>query len=156
MLNNVPHQAVYSSLLQLTWIDELLDTVKKLFVALYGDQLKKPHTSTIECHFDDYFESRVRELEKKAGGPARVPTPSVVDGKGDEWTEAPPIPGMMRGVPTNALCQCRDMGTYFSAIHSSIETRFPTTPRRPHYTPFLPQTRLPWSNICESKAKSTR
>ena len=108
---NISHQAVYSSLLQLTWIDELLDTVKKLFVALYGDQLKKPHTSTIECHFDDYFESRVRELEKKAGGPARVPTPNVVDGlieKGDGWAGAPPIPGMMKGVPTNALCPCRN------------------------------------------------
>ncbi|KAF8428258.1 signal recognition particle, alpha subunit, N-terminal-domain-containing protein [Tirmania nivea] len=88
--------AVYSSLLHLAWIDELLDTVKKLFVALYGEQLKKPHVSTIECHFDDYFESRVRELEKKAGGPAKAPVHSTANGKDEGWGEAPPIPGMMR------------------------------------------------------------
>lgn len=78
--------AVYSSLLQLTWIDELLDTVKKLFVTLYGEELKKPHTSTIECHFDDYFESRVRELEKRAGGPARPIAAAQVD---NGWQESP-------------------------------------------------------------------
>lgn len=90
-------QAVYSSLLHLTWIDELLDTVKKLFIALYGEQLKKPHISTIECHFDEYFESRVRELEKKAGGPAKAPpVKNIPNGKDEGWGEAPPIPGMMR------------------------------------------------------------
>ncbi|RPB27490.1 P-loop containing nucleoside triphosphate hydrolase protein [Terfezia boudieri ATCC MYA-4762] len=88
--------AVYSSLLHLTWIDELLDTVKKLFIALYGDQLKKPHISTIECHFDEYFESRVRELEKKAGGPAKALVHNIAHGKDECWGEAPPIPGMMR------------------------------------------------------------
>lgn len=133
--------------------------MKKLFVALYGDQLKKPHTSTIECHFDDYFESRVRELEKKAGGPARVPTPSIVDssiGKGDGWTEAPPIPGMMRGVPTNALYQRRNVRAYTLSIRSSIETRFASTSCRSYCTLFPPQTGLPRGSICEGKAKSTR
>lgn len=33
---------------------------------LYGDQLKKPHTTVVECHFDDYFDQQVRELEKTA------------------------------------------------------------------------------------------
>lgn len=73
--------------------------MKKLFIALYGDQLKKPHTSTIECHFEEYFESRLRELEKKAGGPARAVAPTIVNGSlgSDEgWGEAPPIPGLMR------------------------------------------------------------
>lgn len=86
--------------MQLTWIDELLDTVKKLFIALYGEQLKKPHISTIECHFEEYFESRVRELEKKAGGPAKVPitttTAPSTSGQDDGWGEAPPIPGVMK------------------------------------------------------------
>lgn len=77
----------------------MLETVKKLFVALYGEQLKKPLTSTIECHFEEYFESRVRELEKKAGGPVRAPVAVVngAAGKDESWMEAPPIPGIMRG-----------------------------------------------------------
>ncbi|KAG0125630.1 putative signal recognition particle, alpha subunit [Tuber indicum] len=89
--------AVYQSLLQLTWIDELLDTVKKLFTTLYGEQLKRPHTSTIECHFDGYFENRMRELEKKAGGPrpiafgadSRSATPAIVK---EQWDAPPPPP----------------------------------------------------------------
>jgi len=97
-------QAVYQSLLQLTWIDELLDTVKKLFTTLYGEQLKKPHTSTIECHFDDYFENRMRELEKKAGGPrpiasnvdSRSTTPTIVKEQWDAPPPPPPMPGIMK------------------------------------------------------------
>lgn len=93
---------MYQSLLQLTWIDELLDTVKKLFTTLYGEQLKRPHTSTIECHFDDYFNSRISELERRAGGPARpiVSLPAnggtpVLDKKWDAPLP-PPIPGILK------------------------------------------------------------
>ncbi|KAF8544477.1 signal recognition particle, alpha subunit, N-terminal-domain-containing protein [Trichophaea hybrida] len=96
--------AVYQSLLQLTWIDELLDTVKKLFTSLYGDQLKKPYTSAIECHFDDYFTSRVQELEKKYGTVARatinVPSTDVsraATPQNDKWDAPPPlIPGLLK------------------------------------------------------------
>jgi len=94
--------AVYQSLLQLTWIDELLDTVKTLFTSLYGDQLKKPHTSTIECHFDDYFNTRVHDLEKKYGTVARsaaapAPPSSRSPAPLESWdAPPPPIPGAMR------------------------------------------------------------
>ncbi|KAG0639724.1 signal recognition particle, alpha subunit, N-terminal-domain-containing protein [Tuber brumale] len=96
--------AVYQSLLQLTWIDELLDTVKKLFTALYGEQLKRPHTSTIECHFDGYFENRMRELEKKAGGPRPIAssvdshsaTPAIVKEQWDAPPPPPPMPSIMK------------------------------------------------------------
>ena len=76
-------QAVYQSLIHLSWIDKLLDNVKTLFVNLYGGQLKKQNSSVVECPFDDYFEQQVRELEN-SGGPA-VPkdTPRVT------VTEAP-------------------------------------------------------------------
>ncbi|RPB07678.1 P-loop containing nucleoside triphosphate hydrolase protein [Morchella conica CCBAS932] len=95
--------AVYQSLLQLTWIDELLDTVKKLFTTLYGEQLKKPHTATIECHFDDYFNSRISELERKAGGPRPIISAPVIeqakdDGKWDA-PPPPPIPGILKAPP---------------------------------------------------------
>ena len=77
--------------------------MKKLFLSLYGEQLKKGNLSSIECKFEDYFESRVRELEKKSGGPAaaapRGPIVSAHVENGDEdWVEPPPIPGMMKGI----------------------------------------------------------
>ena len=34
-------------------------------------------------------------MEKKAGGPAKAPVHSIVNGKDEGWGEAPPIPGMM-------------------------------------------------------------
>jgi signal recognition particle receptor subunit alpha len=96
--------AVYQSLLQLTWIDELLDTVKKLFTSLYGDQLKKPNTSTIECHFDDYFASRVQDLEKKYGSATRPTTHAPANTahaapnpQNEKWDAPPPVPGLMKG-----------------------------------------------------------
>ncbi|KAB8295219.1 hypothetical protein EYC80_007137 [Monilinia laxa] len=57
---------VYRSLLHLSWIDKLVDNVKTIFVDLYGDQLRKPHTTVVECPFDEYFDQQVRELEKSA------------------------------------------------------------------------------------------
>ena len=55
-------QAVYQSILHLSWVDKLLDNVKTLFVSLYGAQLKKPNSITIECNFDPYFDQQIREL----------------------------------------------------------------------------------------------
>ncbi|KAL9045376.1 MAG: hypothetical protein Q9214_001565 [Letrouitia sp. 1 TL-2023] len=58
--------AVYQSLLHLSWVDKLLDNIRILFVDLYGDQVKKPHTSIVECDFDGYFDQQVKELEGSA------------------------------------------------------------------------------------------
>lgn len=94
---DAPFQAVYQSLLQLAWVDELLETVKTLFTTLYGDQLRKPHTATIECHFDEYFDTRIRDLEAQYGGPVsapRVSSPAITD---DSWGTAPPVPRLMKG-----------------------------------------------------------
>lgn len=56
--------AVYQSLVHLTWIDKLLDNVRALFTGLYGDQLKKEHTSVVNCEkFAPYFERQMQELE---------------------------------------------------------------------------------------------
>ncbi|KAK0387810.1 hypothetical protein NLU13_4055 [Sarocladium strictum] len=69
--------AVYRSLLHLTWVDKLVDNIKTIFVSLYSDQLKKPHTTLIECHsFDDYFEQQIQELD--SSGAAARHAPSVV------------------------------------------------------------------------------
>lgn len=55
---------MYQSLLQITWIDQLLENVRVLFTELYSDQLTKQNTSKIVCPFDDYFDRQIAELEK--------------------------------------------------------------------------------------------
>ncbi|KAI1809282.1 SRP54-domain-containing protein [Poronia punctata] len=61
--------AVYRSLLHLSWIDKLVDNLKTIFVDLYGDQLKRPYTTTVCCHkFDQYFNQQYQELESQVIG----------------------------------------------------------------------------------------
>ncbi|KAI2617064.1 SRP54-domain-containing protein [Hypoxylon sp. NC1633] len=56
--------AVYRSLLHLSWIDKLVDNLKTIFIDLYGDQLRKPNSTIVECRkFDEYFDQQYRELE---------------------------------------------------------------------------------------------
>lgn len=60
---------------------------------MYGDQLKKPHTTLIACHqFDEYFDQQLQELDKSntqepALGPALSTAPNLV-------REQPPAPGI--------------------------------------------------------------
>ncbi|POR33274.1 Signal recognition particle receptor subunit alpha [Tolypocladium paradoxum] len=80
--------AVYRSLLHLTWVDRLVDNIKTIFVSLYGEQLKKPHTTIVECtKFDDYFDQQLQELD----------TSSAVDP-----TKAPREETSSRGIPDHA------------------------------------------------------
>lgn len=94
---NIIVVAVYRSLLHLSWIDKLVDNIKTLFVDLYGDQLRKPHTTVIEVKFDAYFDQQLRELEKLA--PSRETIAPQV--QYEEITEEsdddgpPPIPGLL-------------------------------------------------------------
>jgi hypothetical protein len=100
LINNF--KAVYRSLLHLSWIDKLVDNIKTLFVDLYGDQLKKPHTSIVEVHFDEYFDQQVRKLEKSAlnkdkrtaesAALIEAAPLSVSNNLGDE---PPPLPGLL-------------------------------------------------------------
>ncbi|KAM0804133.1 signal sequence receptor alpha subunit [Usnea florida] len=93
--------AVYQSLLHLSWIDKLLDNIRIIFTDLYGDQLKKPHTSIVECDFDGYFDHQVNELERAAEkNPHRVaqsaleeltPPSNFKDGREGP---PPPLPGL--------------------------------------------------------------
>lgn len=56
--------AVYRSLLHLSWIDKLVDNIKTIFAKLYGEQLKRPNTTIVECSgFDGYFDQQLQELE---------------------------------------------------------------------------------------------
>ncbi|CAG8950096.1 hypothetical protein HYFRA_00008330 [Hymenoscyphus fraxineus] len=123
--------AVYRSLLHLSWIDKLVDNIKTLFVDLYGDQLKKPHTTVVECHFDDYFDQQVRELEKTAlNQDTRTAESSafleeVPPSISESIDEPPPLPGLLsRGQSKN---NHRDV-TYDSTPGMTPDTSRPSTP----------------------------
>ena len=67
-------QAVYQSLVHLTWIDKLLDNVRALFVGLYGEQIKTENSSVVKCdRFGTYFDRQMQELE----GASDSGTPSI-------------------------------------------------------------------------------
>jgi signal recognition particle receptor subunit alpha len=74
-----------------------VDNIRTLFVSLYGEQLKKPHTTIVECHgFDEYYDQQMRALEQSGASVnqrAPVPTDGVASGNiGDE----PPLPSGLR------------------------------------------------------------
>ncbi|KAF5130737.1 Signal recognition particle receptor subunit alpha [Metarhizium anisopliae] len=73
--------AVYRSLLHLSWVDKLVDNIKTIFINLYGEQLKKPHTTIVECTgFDNYFDQQLHELDTStASNPTVQPVRSVDD-----------------------------------------------------------------------------
>jgi signal recognition particle receptor subunit alpha len=62
--------AVYQKILELTWVDELLVTVKKMFVKLYAESLKTGDTTAViadlngvKCHFGSWFDGKVQGFE---------------------------------------------------------------------------------------------
>lgn len=83
-------QVVYRSLLHLSWVDKLVDNIRTIFVQLYGEQLKKPHTTLVEsAGFDDYFDQQLRELDttsgQSAGNAARKPDDTPAEAKADPF-----------------------------------------------------------------------
>lgn len=72
---------------------------------LYRDQLKKPHTSVVECDFDIYFDQQLKELEGSTDKNAQraVPQPTLnefdspsVSAHGLGYAP-PPIPSLLPG-----------------------------------------------------------
>ncbi|KAH9888661.1 SRP54-domain-containing protein [Xylariomycetidae sp. FL2044] len=89
--------AVYRSLLHLSWIDKLVDNLKTIFIDLYGDQLKKPNTTLVQCQdFDKYFDQQYTELESTATTkPAQVAGSTVAFDEGSisgNIGDEPPLP----------------------------------------------------------------
>ncbi|PBP28297.1 SRP54-type protein [Diplocarpon rosae] len=129
---NIIFVAVYRSLLHLSWIDKLVDNIKTIFVDLYGDQLKKPHTTLVKCHFDNYFDQQIQRLEKtslnqdaRAAEPsnfAEAAPPSILEKLDDE---PPPLPGLLsRGYPKNNY---RDVASNGSSPIATPDTSRPTS-----------------------------
>ena len=85
-------------MIHLTWIDQLLDNIKTLFVELYGEQLKKPSTSLVDCdNFNGYFDQQVKELEGASGKDSGRKIPQLRVGhltppSGSENSDEPPLP----------------------------------------------------------------
>ena len=71
---------------------------------LYKDQLKKPHTSVVQCDFDGYFDQQVRELEGSAAQNTRRAPQTAIDdltprssSESGQIEPLPPIPGLLIG-----------------------------------------------------------
>ncbi|KAL8798892.1 MAG: hypothetical protein Q9223_007764 [Gallowayella weberi] len=126
--------AVYQSLLHLSWVDKLLDNIRVLFVDLYGDQVKKPHSTVVDCNFDDYFDQQVKELEGSAETSQRTPQivrndPNLIASPDSEAEEPPPtIPGLLAGrKPPNSAAPSTD-----ATPTSTPDTSRPNTPLNGH------------------------
>lgn len=119
---------MYRSLLHISWIDKLVDNVKTLFLSLYGDQLRKPHTSLVRCaDFDGYFDQQVRELEDSAPA-SRAPIPLLAQSDPELESslddEPPPIPGILaRNEPKNGQVPSNEL----TPVQTSDSSR-PLTP----------------------------
>jgi signal recognition particle receptor subunit alpha len=65
-----------------------VDNVRTIFVDLYGDQLRKPHTTLVRCDkFDDYFDQQMRELDK-------IEFEAGASFSENDDGEPPPMPGL--------------------------------------------------------------
>lgn len=100
--------AVYQSLVQLQWVDRLLDSLKTIFVELYGDQVRNPYVSNVECDtFSRYFDQQVRELEGNdanaslSTSAAELTPPSSSGDAADE--PPPPVPGLLKAPVPKSL-----------------------------------------------------
>lgn len=127
---NIIFVAVYRSLLHLSWIDRLVDNIKTIFVELYGDQLRKPHTTIVECSFDEYFDQQIRELEDSTHSKDNL-RPNHVAHEGtasqDEFKdEPPPLPGLLaRGQSRNNY---KDLTSNESTPMATPDNSRPSTP----------------------------
>jgi signal recognition particle receptor subunit alpha len=86
----------------LSWIDKLVDNIKTIFVDLYGDQLRKPNTTIVECHFEEYFEQQIQRLEKTTLNqePRAAEFSTILEERplvfaGSSGDEPPPLPGLL-------------------------------------------------------------
>ena len=96
-------QAVYQSILHLSWVDKLLDNIKTLFIGLYKKQLQKSDPFRFKCNFDPYFDQQIQEVadsDDGAAGASRVVTspggPPPVASIAPEKDEPPPEPGLLK------------------------------------------------------------
>lgn len=138
-------QAVYQSLLHLSWVDDLLAAVKALFTRQYATDLKKQHVAKIDtANFDQTFDALVRKLD--TGSTRRRPSevdsesqveltpPSSTASQADEedGPPAPPVPLFKKP----ASSQARDvMDDTTSADITPVATPDTSRPSTPLHAP---------------------
>jgi signal recognition particle receptor subunit alpha len=67
-------QAVYQSLIHLSWVDDLLRAVKELFIKRYGTELKKQNVTRLDCsQFDPTYDTLLRRLDTGSAGQSQSP-----------------------------------------------------------------------------------
>ena len=87
---------MYQSLLHLSWVDRLLENVRKLFVNLYKTRLLRSDAGVAKYAFDDYYDQQLREAEATSQKSISSDIPRVVTEKKeilqDGDTGGPPPP----------------------------------------------------------------
>lgn len=89
---------VYQSLLQLHFVEEFLDNMKKILVKLYGEEIRAANAqgldvSGIVCNFDHYFDQRLSDLEISRTDPedeSEIASPKIVSSKVENGLVSPP------------------------------------------------------------------
>jgi signal recognition particle receptor subunit alpha len=112
-----------------------VDNIKTIFVSLYGEQLKKPNTTIIECtKFDEYFDQQLQELDRTSARGATVTSSNVEPPVDEELATLPPgagppsAPGLTyRGRALNNGTQLEVTSTESTPIQTPITSR-PSTP----------------------------
>ncbi|KAG8631039.1 hypothetical protein KVT40_000179 [Elsinoe batatas] len=131
--------AVYQSLLSLSWVDQLLDVVRGLFIKEFSAQLKKPNKSTQDySRFTSTFDALVTKLDANAGNDATRPSdseslsetqltpPSSSGGTEDGKEDAPPpVPGLRKITPRNIMS---DVSSADATPVGTPETSRPSSP----------------------------
>ncbi|KAL8628001.1 hypothetical protein Q9189_006289 [Teloschistes chrysophthalmus] len=126
--------AVYQSLLHLSWVDKLLDNIRVIFVDLYGDQVRKPHSTVVECDFDGYFDQQVKELEQSAKEAPRTQDYEKLNQRQDPDADstqqdlAPPMPGLLSAPKIDKSAPTSTDAT----PTSTPDTSRPSTPSNGH------------------------
>lgn len=126
----LPPQAVYQSLVHLTWIDKLLDNVRALFVGLYGEQLTKEHSSVVDCQkFGPYFDRQIQELEGASHGASSTPNVKLTppSSSNDSAGEEPPSLPVLEKAQKPLYDTSAD-----STPVPTPDTSRPTTPAQSH------------------------
>ena len=126
-------QAVYQSLLHLTWVDKLLDDVRKIFLSVYKDQLQKPNSTALKYSFDSYFDKELERLNQSTGGEATAEPPrievqekKVSPEEGD--TGGPPPPEQPQFLKPQPKAAVLNGDSNQSTPIQSPDTSRPTTP----------------------------
>lgn len=162
--------AVYQSILHLSWVDNLLDVVRVLFVKQYGSRLSKTSPAAIDCSsfaptfaaLVSKFDTTATAADQDSASTTSVLTPPSSSGGTDDGRDEPPpppptVPGVKKRMSTFCFCFLSCLFSFsfsfslFSLFQASCADRtyylFLQLPhqqsiRMPTQTPILPPLSL--------------